>query len=412
MNPKSIVTAILWGHLILVGPLWADSVLAESGHMEAKEEVEKGPNNGRMLRDGDFAIELAIFEDGAPPEFRVFATKGNAKIPAKDVEVNVQLERLGDVIDDINFYKENNYLRGDMEIYEPHSFVVTLIAKHQGKTHRWSYNNFEGRVFISDSMARSMAIETEEIGAQTFTETLKVYGKLELAPSATRNISARFPGEVKNLYAVLGQRVKKGQRLLTIEGNESLREYHVYSPIDGVVTQQETGVGEQTSDRTLLSIVDTSRLIAEVDVFPSDREKVKLGAQINIQVPGNHNVIKSQLFDALFDVHPTQAIRFRAEVDNKDGMLKVGQFVTAEILLGSYQVPLAVKTMGLQSFRDFTVVYAKVGEEYEVRMLELGRKTGAWVEVLGGISTGTEYVAKNSYIIKADIDKSGASHDH
>ena len=75
-------------------------------------------------------------------------------------------------------------------------------------------------------------------------------------------------------------------------------------------------------------------------------------------------------------------------------------------------MPLAVKRVGLQAFRDFTVVYAKVGEQYEVRMLELGREAGEWVEVLGGIDAGTEYVTNNSYIIKADIEKSGASHDH
>jgi cobalt-zinc-cadmium efflux system membrane fusion protein len=45
-------------------------------------------------------------------------------------------------------------------------------------------------------------------------------------------------------------------------------------------------------------------------------------------------------------------------------------------------------------------------------MLELGREAGPWVEVLGGLEPGTEYVTENSYIIKADIEKSGASHDH
>ncbi len=34
------------------------------------------------------------------------------------------------------------------------------------------------------------------------------------------------------------------------------------------------------------------------------------------------------------------------------------------------------------------------------------------VEVLGGLEPGTEYVTGNSYLIKADIEKSGASHDH
>jgi cobalt-zinc-cadmium efflux system membrane fusion protein len=71
-----------------------------------------------------------------------------------------------------------------------------------------------------------------------------------------------------------------------------------------------------------------------------------------------------------------------------------------------------VKRKGLQSFRDFTVVYAQIGNEYEVRMLDLGRQSGEWIEVLGGLDPGTRYVTTNSYLIKADIEKSGASHDH
>ncbi len=35
-----------------------------------------------------------------------------------------------------------------------------------------------------------------------------------------------------------------------------------------------------------------------------------------------------------------------------------------------------------------------------------------WEEVLGGLDAGTRYVTTNSYLVKADIEKSGASHDH
>jgi cobalt-zinc-cadmium efflux system membrane fusion protein len=58
------------------------------------------------------------------------------------------------------------------------------------------------------------------------------------------------------------------------------------------------------------------------------------------------------------------------------------------------------------------VVFARFDDFYEVRMLELGRRNRDWVEVLGGIESGTRYVTENSYLIKADIEKSGASHDH
>ena len=47
-----------------------------------------------------------------------------------------------------------------------------------------------------------------------------------------------------------------------------------------------------------------------------------------------------------------------------------------------------------------------------VRLLTLGRRDASFVEVLAGLEPGTVYVTANSYLIKADIEKSGASHDH
>ena len=45
-------------------------------------------------------------------------------------------------------------------------------------------------------------------------------------------------------------------------------------------------------------------------------------------------------------------------------------------------------------------------------MVELGETDGEFVEVLGGLKPGTEYVTGNSFLIKADILKDGARHDH
>jgi cobalt-zinc-cadmium efflux system membrane fusion protein len=45
-------------------------------------------------------------------------------------------------------------------------------------------------------------------------------------------------------------------------------------------------------------------------------------------------------------------------------------------------------------------------------MLKLGRRDARFVEVLEGLAPGTTYVTDNSYLIKADIEKAGASHDH
>ena len=72
-------------------------------------EPEKGPHNGRMLREGSFALELAIFETGVPPEFRVWLTDNKNPINPDDVELTVTLTRLGNVIDDIKFISQSYF---------------------------------------------------------------------------------------------------------------------------------------------------------------------------------------------------------------------------------------------------------------------------------------------------------------
>ena len=223
---------------------------------------------------------------------------------------------------------------------------------------------------------------------------------------------ARFDGFVEKVHVKLGDSIKKGQLLLTIESNESLQSYKVLAANKGVVTNVSVTSGEQSKGRTLLEITNDEILIAELAVFPKDLSKVRLGAKTTLTINGVEEKQVSKIDSRILKVRDDQAKLFRVNINNKDSTFSEGLFVSADIEIGSYDVAMAVKRSGLQSFRDFTVVYAKVGDEYEVRMLELGRAVGEEIEVLSGISLGTEYVTENSYILKADVEKSGASHDH
>ena len=75
-------------------------------------------------------------------------------------------------------------------------------------------------------------------------------------------------------------------------------------------------------------------------------------------------------------------------------------------------VPLAVATEAIQTFRDWQVVFVRYGDWFEARPLKLGRTDGQWVEVLSGLGPGERYAAANSFAIKAEIGKLGATHDH
>lgn len=406
----------LWFVSLIAGLMGCDGAISEqedqTEHGEVAEaEPAKGPHGGRLLIDGDFALELTIFETGVPPEFRVWSTQAGIALSPEKVDLQVTLTRLGGIKDDIGFTVQDDFLRGDTVIYEPHSFVVTITAQHRGATHQWQYDNFEGRTRIGAEVADAFCLQTDLAGPATIVDAITVYGRVVPNSELVRTVSARFDGVIASVTVSEGDTVKLGQALANVESNESLKLYTIAAPISGVVTARVANPGEQTGGRGLFTIMDTSTVWVDLAVFPSDRRRVQVGASVVVNTPDGDT--REGVVERLNTVaQANQSVLARVVLDNADGALVPGMHLTGEIRVGEYAVPLAVKRTGLQSFRDFTVVFALIGEEYEVRMLDLGRQDADWIEVLGGLDAGTRYVTTNSYLVKADIEKSGASHDH
>jgi cobalt-zinc-cadmium efflux system membrane fusion protein len=389
-----------------------DNAGADNNDGHGSTEPEKGSNGGRILSEGDFALELAIFETGVPPEFHVWITEGDAAVPPDRVAVQITLTRLGDVTDDISFVPADGFLRGDTVIYEPHSFIVDVNASYRGNRYHWRYDNFEGRTQIGDQIADTAGIDTETAGPAVIRDYVTVYGRVVSDPEGVSHVNARFDGVIRSVSASMGSTVQKGQVLARIEANDSLNTYAINAPIGGTVIERHANPGETTDGRTLFTIVDTSSVWAELAVFPSDRTKVHVGLPVSMQTAIGNIRIDGEIALLSPVAGANQSVTARIRLDNQQGLLAAGMYLTGEIEVEQFDVPLAVKRTALQSFRDFTVVFAKVKDEYEVRMLELGRQDDEWVEVRGGLNVGTEYVTINSYLLKADIEKSGASHDH
>ncbi len=407
-------TARAWAGLLAVLLIACSGGWEPGGerHGEGTSLEPKGPNGGRLLVSGDLSLELTIFERGLPPEFRVWATKDGEALDPGDIELSIELTRLGGRVDRISFLPQGDFLRGESVIYEPHSFAVSIEAVHEGKKHTWEYDNFEGRTRIEAAVADALGVRTAIAGEVTLVNSVRVYGRIRVDPKRVREIRARFDGMVREVHPDVGTSVRKGDRLLTVESDESLKTYTISAPIGGVVTQRDANPGEHTSGRLLLTITDTSSVRADLAVFPGDRALVRVGNPVAIALATGGSPVSGVISTLEVLARDDQSVVAQIFLENPDGELPPGSFVVADVTVGEHSVPVAVEKVGLQAFRDFTVVYAQVGEEYEVRMLELGRDATDYVEVLSGLDPGTRYVTENSYLIKADIEKSGATHDH
>jgi cobalt-zinc-cadmium efflux system membrane fusion protein len=390
----------------------ADLTSIADEHSDEHAEPATGPRGGRLLADGDFTLELAIFEAGVPPEFHAWASSGGEPLAAADVALSVELARLGGGVDRIEFAPQGDFLRGTEVVREPHSFDVTVVARHAGRDHRFTYESYEGRTAIAADVARAAGIETAVAGPGSIFDELVLYGAIVPDATRVRAVHARFPGVIRSVGHNVGDTVRAGETLATIESNESLQTYAVTAPIAGLVTARHAAAGEQTDAEPLFALADFSSVWAELDVFSRDRSRLAVGLPVSIAADGAPAAEDSIDYIVPVGNRASQSVTARVVLDNADGRFTPGQFVEGRVAIATTPVALAVPVSALQRFRDFNVVFAEFGETYEVRMLDLGRRDARFVEVLAGLEPGTVYVTEQSYLIKADIEKAGASHDH
>lgn len=404
--------------LVLAIPLAAcgggsEPAAEEGGEHGEGAEPAKGPNGGRLLNDGDFSVEVTIFEDGQEPQFRVFAARDGKPVDPKTVQVTMTLRRLGGEVNTFAFKPEGKYLAGQGVVEEPHSFDVEVVAVENGKRHVWKYASPEGRTRITADAAKAGGIEVLTAGPATIGEARELYGTVQLASTARSEIRGQFPGRVVTVTKAVGDYVQRGQLLARIESSESLQVYPVYATVSGVVAERNANPGDVTGDRALYVISDPAQTTVVFNVFPKDLGAIRPGMRVEVETQDGQPIGATTLGDYLPEGNAQAGTALlRASIPNRTGALRPGMALRGRVTINAVSVPLAVRTEAIQPFRDFKVVFANYGQDYEVRMLQLGRSSPEWTEVLGGLKPGTPYVAKGSFLVRADIEKSGASHDH
>lgn len=207
------------------------------------------------------------------------------------------------------------------------------------------------------------------------------------------------------------------QRLIAIGANansKNLARYEIRSPIDGIVTSKNVSQGQVVDEmHGLYEVSDLSTVWVEIVVYAKDINIVKVGQAVLISST-SFTAETTGVIAYVSSLVGTQSrtAMARAVIDNSNRTWLPGLPVKVSVISDQVEVPLAVSLEGIQTFQDRKVVFGRYGEYFEARPLVLGRRDDKYVEVLKGIQAGENYAAENSFLIKADIGKAGASHDH
>ncbi len=267
---------------------------------------------------------------------------------------------------------------------------------------------------IPAEIARRSGIATNAAGPGTIADEHDVQGLVTPLEGRVARITARYPGPVRSLRANIGDAVKAGQTLATIDSNLSLTTYSIATPISGVVLARNASVGEVAVEGTaLFEIADLSTLWVDLHVFGADASHLRPGLPVTVMRMGEEVGVDTTI-DRILPGTATasQSTVARASIKNPDGLWRPGSAVHARVTVERLPVPLAVPLTALQRMDDQDVVFVREGERYLARPIKAGRRDARSLEVLSGLKAGEQVVTEQSFLIKADIEKAGASHEH
>lgn len=193
------------------------------------------------------------------------------------------------------------------------------------------------------------------------------------------------------------------------------------APLDGTIIEKHISIGEVLSDNTQAFVIaDLSLLWVQVTVYSKDLSRVHAGQTARVVAEGiaEPMVGKIAYIDRVVG-EETRTATARVEIDDPGTAWRPGLFVTAEVAIDEIDAAVTVADEAVQRVDGKEVVFVRSADGFEVRTVTLGRRgvagskeRGRVVEVLSGVSAGDRYATHNSFVLKAELGKGEAGHDH
>jgi multidrug efflux pump subunit AcrA (membrane-fusion protein) len=236
----------------------------------------------------------------------------------------------------------------------------------------------------------------------------------EVHPNGDRlaHITPRFPGIVRDVQKKAGDVVHAGDVLAVIESSDSLAPYTVKTAIDGVVIAKDLTRGEAV-ERTKQAFVvaDLSSVWVDLAVYQKDLDRIPLGQRVHIDAVGKGPAAEGTISYITPSVDQmTRTATARVVLGNRDRSFLPGMFVTAHTL-DVADAPVTVPRDAVQTIGGQTCVFVESREGLIRRPVLLGRQGTERFEIASGLAAGERVAVENSFLLKAELAKSGIAEE-
>lgn len=303
------------------------------------------------------------------------------------------------------------------------SFLTLINPAFAGPGHDHGESAFAGgagpatHFDLTDQQMNNLDIQSAKTEFLPITDTVEMLAFTELLPEKQASISPRFGGKILDIAVKVGQEVKKGQRLVTLEpvsvGNSNVV---LSAPIDGFVLNLHAGVGQIVdAGGDILEIGDaTQMLVRGVAYETPDITAIKVGQKTEIHLdidPDRHIHGTIQRINRVIDPE-SRTFSVFALIETPEGDIQPGLQGTMEIFTGNGAPVLAVPKRAVLGELGSYFVYVIKDQHIEKRDVSVGVKTGHHIEIKSGLFPNERVVTNGNYQLQYISIGGVQDHDH
>jgi membrane fusion protein, heavy metal efflux system len=402
--------------ILLLAALLAGAGCARPATDTHDAEEARGPHGGRLFESGKTRLELAIVEDGDAPHYDAWLLDDDDRaLPWTGARLTLELRRLGGRPDTIAFQPQGDGMHSTEAIEEPHSFAARAWLDVSGQRHAFAFEETEGRIELASESIHAADIDTAIAGPATINVTLDAPGEIRMNAERVVQVRPRFPGLVREMRKRLGDPVRRGETLALVHSNESLANYAITAGLSGTVVSQDVAVGQAVDHESILyTVADLSTVWVDFPIYSQNAGRIRPGLEVQVKSEAGPSLAGSGTVRYVGPIleQDTRVSYGRVVLDNEGRRWQPGMYVAAAVTVERVDVAVAVPEIAIVRLADGPAVFRAEGNRFQVQPVKVGRSDGTHTEILEGLAAGDTYVVRNAFLLKAEMGKAEAHHEH
>ncbi len=272
---------------------------------------------------------------------------------------------------------------------------------------------------LADAKAADLAAATRHTLAEANLERIATLFEKKIAPEeellkarqavAETDIEHRTAEAKLHALGLTQQQVEN----LHEEKDTDYSRYEIKAPFAGTVIEKHITLGEVVNPETSCFVLaDLSDVWIDVTVYPQDVPHVAPGRPVIVSAPGIDTHRGAIAYVSPKVDEGTRTGVARVVLPNADGHWRPGMFVRADLVVAAEDARVVVPDSAIQTIENQPVVFVEEHEGFEKRPVLIGRTSGTRREILSGLDPGERYVTTGTFILKAELGKAEAEHEH